>query len=205
MLLSSKGLSPLHRGCIQDGEATVSSSVEHACRRLLLRLNKEKSMRVVVRSGDIRFVQADAMIATINPNSVNTGITNWSDLVDLAGATQLPDGHTLITRGNEMPSISFGHVLVIIDTLLKPLSQIVTVGLTAANEAQFETVTLPPVRMQAFGWGDKRRREAAFEIAQGVRDYTAKNPASRIRLATFVVYGSPQIERLLSDALNLQP
>ncbi len=169
--------------------------------------------KVKVVIGDIAKISADALIAPINSGGVWCGAID--DVIrESAGnqfhkqareAVPLKDGQTVIARAQSayLKGESFGDVVFVIDDLLRPLREVVTAGLKAADAAGYKSVTVPTMRLGVMlGTVEKTAAQAINELAIGATAFLAGNPKA-VKLITFVVYRDSETKAALDAALGL--
>ncbi len=166
---------------------------------------------VSVISGNIAQIPADALITAINSRGAWSGRID-DVIVELAGEqyhdhawanAPLCDGKTIVAIRQSRHDGQFEDVIFVVDDLRQPLRQIILAGLNVAEEAGYQTVTLPLIRMgAAIGRVEKTPQEAIDEMAAAVRAFLSTGPSS-LQSITFVVYNDVQTQLLLTDALGL--
>ena len=166
--------------------------------------------KVEVISGDVSKIEADALITAINSGGL------WFGGIDgviqrcagnhfhrQAAAHTLIEGMSVVARGDSSRlGGRFNNVIFVVDDLQRPLKDIVSAGLQAADAAGMRTVTLPTIRMGVmFGAVEKTAQQAVTEIVSAVQEFVRESPkcVSHIKI---VVYMDPQTERLFRDTLN---
>jgi hypothetical protein len=164
-------------------------------------------MKVLVHSGSITTVKADALITTIDLWGV------WSSRFDTEirvapgdyfhdqaeRVKPLSDGQTVIAHGESL-GLPFTNVVFVVDGLVQPLQRIVKAGLSAARDAGFQSVTLRPMRMAQQVGDLEMTRSAVSDMFWGVAAYLEEQPPNCIKVATFVS-DDPQVAELLSAGL----
>jgi O-acetyl-ADP-ribose deacetylase (regulator of RNase III) len=166
-------------------------------------------VRVEVVSGDIAQIKADALITAINSGGMWFGgidgvIERHAGLMfhKQAASQELHDGMVVIATATGLQHAGeFGDVVFVVDDLQQPLRNIVALGLRAADEAGYESVTLPTIRMGAMlGVVEKNIQEAFREMRIGLK--TALRDVKNLESVTFVVYEDPGLEHLLRVELT---
>lgn len=170
------------------------------------------SVRIQVQQGDLARVPADAMITAVNSEGMWFG--GIDGVIQRAAGGQfhsqaqaampLADGQTVVARGTGAPNHgAFKNVVFVVDDLNKPLRQVIKAGLEAADGAGFQSVSLPAVRMGVMlGVVEKSSKQAAEEMAAGIKEFMAENPA-HLKDITFVVYNDPTTASLLQQATSV--
>ena len=168
-------------------------------------------VQVEVVSGDIAQVKADALITLINSGGMWFGgidgviERNAGSLFHRQAATQeLHDGMVVIaTATGFQHGGEFGDVIFVVDDLRQPLHQLVEAGLKAADEAGYESVTLPAMRMGVMlGAFEKTIDEAVGEMVLGLKSVIGGFES--LESVTFVVYDNLTAEYALKTALEAQ-
>ena len=159
-------------------------------------------MRVDVVRGDITQQNVDAIATAINSGGL------WFGGIDMviqrcagtlfhlqaSGAMPLTDGQTIVARGN---GGQIKNVVFVVDDLQTPLSQVILAALLAADEAGFNSVALPTIRMGVMlGAVEKSVDEALTEMVLGTELFAQYNPKN-IKSITFVVYNDSETQSQL--------
>ncbi len=168
--------------------------------------------KVSVISGDITRTPADVLITAINSGGDWDGYID--DAIKLARgdffhnkaeqAMPLRDGQTVVARSssNYGKRNSYRDVLFVVDDLQRSLGEIIYIGLKAASDAGYKSVSLPTIRLGVMlGKVEKSREEALVEMSVGVRSFIKKNPVTSIENITFVVYNDKDTETRLRGHL----
>ena len=168
--------------------------------------------QVLVVSGDITRMSADALIAAINSGGAWFGgidgvINRAAGSLFHAQAREampLKDGQTIVARSDgHAHDGAFRNVVFVVDDLLQPLRQIIYNGLKAASDAGFVKISLPAIRMGVMlGVVEKSLDEAVSEMATGVRNFLADHPDTLVQDITFVIYGDQRAQPLLESVLK---
>ena len=161
-------------------------------------------MEISVREGDIAAVSADVMITAINSGGAWFGgidqlIQNYAGSQYHAAAKAkmpLEDGQTVVARQKTSHKGAWGDVLFVVDDLRLPLNQLVERALTAADQAGYETVSMPAIRTGVMlGVKEKTAAEAATLLMDGVRRHRERGTG--IKEVTIVVFRDPKLFNLL--------
>lgn len=165
-------------------------------------------MNLNVVSGSATTFPADALITAINSGGLWFGGIDRA-IQGVAGDTfhqqaedsaPLTDGQTIFARGGPENRGNFKNVVFVVDDLTKPLNELVTSALLAANTEGCKMVTLPAMR-----WGvmrgviEKTLTEWASEIKEGIE--AAKKLKVKIRSLTIIIYNDPEVVKKLQDEL----
>jgi O-acetyl-ADP-ribose deacetylase (regulator of RNase III) len=164
---------------------------------------------VEILSGDISRMKADALITPVNSGGMWFGALDG--VIQRAGGNQfhkqamaampLVDGQTVVAQKLVEHKGAFGPVVFVVDDLQKPLRDVVSAGLKAADEAGFKSVSLPAMRTGVMmGVVEKTAQATVDEMAAGVRAFAEAGPKS-IKNIKFGVYNNPDIEERLFKAL----
>lgn len=170
-----------------------------------------KTLVASVITGDISGIPSNALITAINSGGMwyggidrviqrNAGEAFHSQA---AAAMPLKDGQTVVARGESFPNKAmYENVVFVVDDLERPLNEIITAGLRAADEAGFESVSLPTIRMGVMlGTVKKTTEEAVHEMVKGLIAFQESELKS-VKTITFVVYNDVVTERLLKEAIQ---
>ncbi len=135
--------------------------------------------RVQVIQGDIRTVEADALITAINSGKMWFGGIDGA-IQSVAGGhfhaqaavEELSDLKTVVALGGGSSRAAFNHVVFVVDDLQSPLRKVVIAGLEAAERAGFKSVTVPGIRLGVMlGAVEKTLAEAYAELEAGVNSF----------------------------------
>lgn len=170
-----------------------------------------KKVSVSVVSGDITRVNADALVTAINASGAWFGGVDGA-IFRVAGGIfhsqasremPLEDGQTIVARSNgNVHEGAFANVVFVVDELRRPLHEVIQLGLMAASDAGFGSVSLPAIRTGVMlGAVEKTVNQAVNEMAKGVKNFLAENPDTKIDSIMFVIYGDKTIQSLLKKAL----
>lgn len=159
-----------------------------------------------VVSGDIGRVEVDAIIAPINSGGA------WFGGIDgviqraagghfhgQAAKQKLKDGVTVVATGTESNKGRFNNVVFVVDDLLRPLSEIIDLGLRAADDAGFKTISLPTVRMGVMAGLRESKDEAIKAIASTAKKFM--ETAKFVKTINIVVYNDEDTVKALNEAL----
>ena len=165
-------------------------------------------MRILVETGDVARVKADALITAINSGGMWFGGIDGvirrvaGDLFHRQAAYAMPlsDGQTVVAKRVTVHAGDFGDVIFVVDDLKQPLRNVIYAGLKAAAEAGCKSVSLPMIRMGVMlGAVEKSKEEAVIEMSAAVDEFlTEPNGLEQI---VFVVYNDPETEELLRRAV----
>ena len=163
---------------------------------------------ICVHEGDIAEVDAEALITAINSSGL------WLEKIDdtirrYAGTVfhnkardtmPLKDGQTVVTRRIFEHSGGWGDVVFVVDNLKSPLSQIVCSALIAAQNAGYQTVSLPAIRTgKTLGAVEKDAETTVIELLKAVRNFLDTTPNVTIKEIHFVVFGDQIVLSLLTN------
>jgi O-acetyl-ADP-ribose deacetylase (regulator of RNase III) len=166
--------------------------------------------QVLVVSGDIARIKADALITAINSDGEWFGgidgviIRSAGNLFHSQATKAMPlaDGQVVVARSNgHAHDGAFTNVVFVVDDLERPLREVVYNGLKAASDAGFKSVSLPTIRMGVMlEIVEKSVNEAVAEMAKGIQKFLAAE-SNMLKNITFVVYNDPKTKALLQKAL----
>jgi O-acetyl-ADP-ribose deacetylase (regulator of RNase III) len=170
---------------------------------------------ICVRRGDIGEVEADALITAINPLGENYWNGGIDDLIRNAAGNQFHDqaqalrpkidGQTVVARKISAHQGAFGDVVFVVDSMLDALRWVVLAGLVAADDAGYQSVTLPMMRMGVmFGEVEKTKAETVQEMVIGVRAFLELE-VEAVQSITIVIHNDIEVEELLRKALESEP
>jgi O-acetyl-ADP-ribose deacetylase (regulator of RNase III) len=165
--------------------------------------------------GDIGEVEADALITAINPLGEDYWTGRVDDVIrDLAGnqfhdqAQALQpetDGETIVARKKSAHLGAFGDVVFVVDSLVSALRSVVLAGLVAADNAGYQSVTLPMMRMGVMiGAVERTKAETVQEMVAGVRAFLDLQTES-LQSITLVVHNDSEVEELLRQSVDSEP
>lgn len=121
-----------------------------------------------------------------------------------AAVHPLHDGKTVVARKTAAHHGSFRDVVFVVDDLQQPLSNLVFIGLQAAEEAGLDTVNLPAMRTGVMlGVKEKTLDETAREMAKGIHQFIAIRQGT-VRTINIVVYNDAAVAETLKKALGLR-
>ncbi|MEK7497198.1 MAG: hypothetical protein AAB657_04855 [Patescibacteria group bacterium] len=170
-----------------------------------------KKTNVLVISGDISQIKADALITAINSEGMwyggIDGVINKvaGNIFHQQAADKMPlkNEDTVVAKSNNQQHYgAFTNVIFVIDDLKSPLHTIIYKGLMAAHTSGFKTVTLPTIRMGVMlGVVEKTMQEAIDEMVEGVKSFLELVP-DELEQITFVVYNDPKVQHMLDNALK---
>jgi O-acetyl-ADP-ribose deacetylase (regulator of RNase III) len=169
---------------------------------------EEFMARVMVIDGDITTVKADALITACNSqnvgeNGVDAAIRSLAGSMfhdQIAASAPLMGCSAIIARGQKHPG-KFNDVIFVVDDFKRPLRAVIKSGLVAADMAGYSHVSIPAIRMGAMiGIVEQTPAEAINEIAMGVNEFSAGEPAS-VQDISFVIHNNATLERALRTAL----
>jgi O-acetyl-ADP-ribose deacetylase (regulator of RNase III) len=154
----------------------------------------EGPTKVEILGGDIRPVEADALITAINSGKMwFGGIDGAIQSVagnmfhEQAAREQLSNLKTVVARGGKHRG-GFKNVVFVVDDLKSPLRLVIMAGLAAADNAGFATVSIPGIRLGVMlGIVEKTLEEAYAEMNAGVLQYLESNENRNIRHIKFVL------------------
>lgn len=171
----------------------------------------QTTLAISVVTGDISGISSSAIITAINSEGL------WFGGIDgviqnkagngfhsqAVAAMPLKDGQTIVARGGGFSNRGkFENVVFVIDDLERPLNEVIAAGLRAADDAGFESVTIPTIRMGVMlGVVEKTTEEVAHEMAKGVATFKEAGQWS-LKSITFVVYNDVVAERILREAMK---
>ena len=100
---------------------------------------------------------------------------------------------------------AFDNVIFVVDDLESPLSSIIYAGFNAANNAGYEHITVPTIRMGVMsGVMEKTPQDAVAHMVAGVEQFKAGYTSTfALKKATFVVYNDSQTTQLLKSGFGL--
>lgn len=170
----------------------------------------KSTIAISVIAGDISGVPSNALITAINSEGL------WYGGIDrviqgkagngfhsqATSAMPLRDGQTVVARGKGISNGGkFENVVFVVDDLERPLNEIVSAGLRAADNSGYESVTIPTIRMGVMlGIVEKTTEEVAHEMAKGIATFKEAGQQS-LKSITFVVYNDAVAERILREAM----
>lgn len=150
----------------------------------------------VVCCSDIAQISADAMVTNVNHNGTMSycpadnaiyGSKQNTHFYQLQQNLPLHDNKVIITKGNSDNTGKFEHVVFVVDCLQSPLSTILYHALKAAENAGFESVTIPTIRMHSsLGKVEKTVADVASEMAKALAEFF-ENDLNVLKSITFVV------------------
>jgi O-acetyl-ADP-ribose deacetylase (regulator of RNase III) len=166
--------------------------------------------QVLVRSGDIARITADALVTPINSGGLWFGALDG--VIQRNGGMQfhqqageklpLNHGDTVVATTKVNHRGAFGDVVFVIDDLLSPLSDVFLSSLIAADEAGYTSVSVPTMRMGVMmGKVEKTYQEVADQMKQAISRFRATGPKA-LESIVVVVYNDPQAEDLLRATLT---
>jgi O-acetyl-ADP-ribose deacetylase len=170
---------------------------------LVRNLMAAQSLLVEVVQGDITQVDSDGLITGLNSHGVWAGGVDQA-IMGVAGgqfheqAKALlgrDDGEVLVATSQEPHGGAFRHVVFSVDNLNRPLYEVLTAGLEAAEKAGLATVTVPAMRMGVLMNAGGTPQAKIAEMAKAVLDF--RQQARAVKKVTFVIYGDPETYQVL--------
>jgi O-acetyl-ADP-ribose deacetylase (regulator of RNase III) len=167
--------------------------------------------RVKVQIGDITRVPVDGLITGINSKGA------WGGGIDrvIAGVAGnqyhrsalwligKEECDTLVVKGQHPHGGAFRRVVFVVDDLQKPLHEILSAALDAADNGGLASVTVPAMRLGVMmGLGGPPEEKIA-DMAKAARDFQKR--ARNVKSVTFVIYGDPVTAEALQQELARIP
>lgn len=154
---------------------------------------------ITVATGDLTQIEADAVMAPINSKGAWSGAID--DAITRAGGGQfhqqaadklghLNDGDSLVARKKEDHQGKFDDVVFVVDDFQKPLNELVTDGLRAAEKAGMKSIAIPTMRMGLVGSlaSPDSSAKKLDQLAQGVKDFYADGESHTLNDITLTAY-----------------
>ena len=164
-------------------------------------LRSDPAVAVEIVSADVSKVKSDALICGvqlaglchggINAMIGRVGGDGFHRQVD--AAKPLRDGQTLVARGDRKNTGLFQNVVFFADNMRLPLRELVFNSLKAADEAGFQSVSLPAARTgYYYGLLEKTYEELVAETIKGV-DAFLKAGRKNVENISIVVHNNPRL------------
>lgn len=166
---------------------------------------------ISVIEGDISQVKSDALITAINSDRMWFGgidrvIQNCAGNMfhgQAEKAAPLHDCQTVVAKRLRTHSGHFDDVIFVVDDLERPLGEIITAALIAAERAGYSNISLPAIRTGIMlGKVEKTAEEAVLELLNGLKTFIRAHTSTSIKQITFVIFRQPDIYQMLSSALK---
>lgn len=171
-------------------------------------LRPDADVAVEILGGDISQVEAHGLISAVQLGGFCSGGINA--MIDRVGgpgfgrqveaAKPLRDGQTLIVGGDSGNKGRFENVVFVADDMRRPLRELVSLGLQAADRAGLTRVSLPALRTGwNFGFLEKTYEQVVSETVKGVNAFLALRPAN-VKKISLVVHDNPRLLDLMRAA-----
>ncbi|HAZ07990.1 MAG TPA: hypothetical protein DCZ01_05565 [Elusimicrobia bacterium] len=171
-------------------------------------LRPDAGVEVEILDGDISQVKAHGLISAVQLSGFcRGGINAMLERVggpgfgrQVSAATPLRDGQTLLVRGDSENKGRFENVVFVADDMRRPLRELVSLGLKAADAAGLTQVSLPALRAGwNFGFLEKTYEQVVSETVKGVNSFLAGRPAN-VKKISLVVHSNPRLLDLMRAA-----
>lgn len=172
---------------------------------------------ISVQSGDVTTVASDALITAINPGGMWFGGVDraimrsaGSRFHDIAMRSMpLTDGQIVhatapvIVPNDCMPPVLtvFRSVLFVIDSLQRPLDELILPVFQEADRLGLRTLSMPMMRTGVMAGVYETPREAVYKVASAVNQFVASRPRF-VEEIKVVVFGQPQLANELESAVT---
>ncbi len=163
---------------------------------------------VSVQMGDITRVQADGLITGVNSEGMWAGGVDGA--IGRAGGGQFHQqaqsliggqtGQVKIATTQQAHQGAFKNVVFVVDDLNKPLYDVLTAGLEAADKAGMQSLSIPAMRLGVMKNVGGTEAEKIADMARAVRDFSAKS--QNVKDIKFVIYGDQETAGKLQAALS---
>lgn len=171
--------------------------------------NNPGKIKIIVRSGDITQIPADALITAINSAGAWFGGIDGA-IQRVAGnlyheqagsAMPLSDLQVVIGYGNRARHRGqFDNVIFVVDDLRSSLDNVLYAGLKASHDKGYSSVLVPTIRMGVMNGVRESPEEAIRKMSEGLKRYIGDYPNSNQNI-TFVVYNNLTLQERLSNEL----
>lgn len=163
---------------------------------------------VSVQMGDITRVPADGLITGVNSEGMWAGGVDGA--IGRAGGGQFHQqaqsliggqtGQVKIATTQQAHQGAFKNVVFVVDDLNKPLYDVLTAGLEAADKAGMQSLSIPAMRLGVMKNVGGTEAEKIADMARAVRDFSAKS--QNVKDIKFVIYGDQETAGKLQAALS---
>ncbi len=163
---------------------------------------------VSVQMGDITRVPADGLITGVNSEGMWAGGVDGA--ISRAGGGQFHQqaqsliggqtGQVQIATTRQAHQGAFKNVVFVVDDLNKPLYDVLTAGLEAADKAGMQSLSIPAMRLGVMKNVGGTEAEKIADMARAVRDFSAKS--QNVKDIKFVIYGDQETAGKLQAALS---